>query len=356
MAVASVRPSRAAILGLAVALLAAGVGCGGAGEARKPDASAGMGGGPGGRGLGGSVEVDTGVPDRPTKQIGETCTTPSDCGSGQCVEGVCCNEACDKACFTCKNPGTEGTCLPAFQGTDPGDRCPTESRTTCGTTGVCDGTGACERFSGNAGVVCAEEACVGFMRTTTGTCDSDGTCSGATTHAVHAVPVCARRQDLPDDVHVGRRLRGAQQLRQRQLRQEADRRYLRQQRRVQFEHLRPGPVLLGRLHRDVQVVRGPRQRGDLPQRPRRSGSARPLRRRQAPRPAGWTGSATGWALAASTRSTRCAGWIRAAWAPSAWRGAATPPARARRACCVRAAPTCAARRTARPAARPAPTA
>ena len=138
MAVASVRPSRAAVLALAVALLAAGGGCGGAGEARKPDASAGMGGGSGASGgsggLGGSVGVDTGVPDAPTKQIGETCTTPSDCGSGQCVEGVCCNEACDKACFTCKNPGTEGTCLPAFQGTDPGDRCPTESRTTCGTS------------------------------------------------------------------------------------------------------------------------------------------------------------------------------------------------------------------------------
>src|SRR5204863_83635 len=45
----------------------------------------------------------------------------------------------------------------------------------------CDGTGACERFSGNAGVVCAAEMCVGSTRTTTGTCDSQGGCSGATT-------------------------------------------------------------------------------------------------------------------------------------------------------------------------------
>src|SRR4051812_37392799 len=163
-----VRPSRSAVGGVIVALVAAvGGAWGGAGEARKND-------GGGLDGAGGSVTIDTGVPDKPAKQLGEPCTTPSECGSAQCVEGVCCNEACGKTCFTCKNPGTEGTCLPAFQGADPGDRCPTEAATTCGTTGVCDGTGACERYSGNAGVVCAAEACVGFMRTTTGTCDSAG--------------------------------------------------------------------------------------------------------------------------------------------------------------------------------------
>jgi len=124
---------------------------------------------------------DVATPDKPAKGLGDSCASSTECGSGQCVEGVCCNEGCNRACFTCVNPGTEGTCLPAFQGTDPGDRCPTEAATTCGTTGVCDGTGACARFSGNAGVVCAAEACLGFMRTTTGTCDSAGGCSGATT-------------------------------------------------------------------------------------------------------------------------------------------------------------------------------
>src|SRR5438445_186007 len=134
MAVAFVRPSRSAVCGLVVALLAAVAGaCGGAGEALKNDA-AGLGGavGTGGvGGMGGSVATDGGVPDKPSKQLGEPCTTPSECGSAQCVEGVCCNEACAKTCFTCKNPGTEGTCLPAFQGADPGDRCPTEAATTC---------------------------------------------------------------------------------------------------------------------------------------------------------------------------------------------------------------------------------
>jgi len=173
MAVALVRPTRSAARGIVLALGAAVVaaaGCGGGGETHIID-----GGNPDQ-----PIMIDSGNPDQPLKQIGETCGGAAECGSKQCVEGVCCDTACDQACFTCKNPGSEGTCLPAFQGTDPGDRCPTQTADTCGTTGVCDGTGACERFSGNAGVVCALEACEGSTRTTTATCDSAGGCTGAT--------------------------------------------------------------------------------------------------------------------------------------------------------------------------------
>ena len=260
-----------------LALLATAGACGGGGEPVKPDAS---------RDMAADMAItpdtgtppDTGMPDRPAKPLGDPCASSAECGSGQCVEGVCCNEACNRACFTCVNPGTEGTCLPAFQGTDPGDRCPTEAATTCGTTGVCDGTGACARFSGNAGVVCAAEACVGFMRTTTGTCDSTGGCSGATT-----LP-CTPFQCAPDgktcrttctsdaDCVAPNSCVGGQ------LRQEADRRHLRQRRRVQLDVLRAGQVLRHGVHRDVPLVRGGGQRGDLPQRPRRPGPARPVRR------------------------------------------------------------------------------
>jgi len=173
MAVALVR--RTACCALLVALAAAGA-CGGGGEARQVDA-----------GTDAPADMitigDTGMPDKPAKQPGEPCATATECGSGQCVEGVCCDTACADACFTCKNPGSEGTCLPALPGTDPGDRCATQDPTSCGTTGVCDGTGACARYSGNAGVVCAVEACVGSMRTTTGTCDNSGECSGSTTQS-----------------------------------------------------------------------------------------------------------------------------------------------------------------------------
>ena len=72
--------------------------------------------------------------------------------------------------------------------------------TSCGTTGVCDGTGACERYSGNAGVVCADEACIGFMRTTTGDLRQRGRLLGRDARSSCTPFQCAtRRQDLPDD-------------------------------------------------------------------------------------------------------------------------------------------------------------
>ena len=270
MAVALVR--RTTVCALIVALAATGA-CGGGGEGRQIDAGQDK--------AAGDVPitiVDSG-PDKPSKGLGEQCATPSECSSAQCVEGVCCDQACGDACFTCKNPGTEGICFPALPGTDPGDRCPTQDATSCGTTGVCDGTGACARYSGNAGVVCADEACVGFMRTTTGTCDSAGGCSGASTQSCTPYQ-CAtdgktcRTSCMTDADCVspntcvnnscGKKPLGAR---------------LRRRRRMQFRDLRAGTVLLGRLHGDVQVVRGGGQRGNLPKYPRRHGSPRPVRRR-----------------------------------------------------------------------------
>src|SRR5262245_30306774 len=92
MAVALVRPTRAVVCGLIAALMAAAGGgaCGGGGEARLPDAA----------GQDAPVTIDTGTPDKPAKTLGEPCATSLECGSALCVEGVCCNEACDKACFT----------------------------------------------------------------------------------------------------------------------------------------------------------------------------------------------------------------------------------------------------------------
>ncbi|HMF44146.1 MAG TPA: hypothetical protein VKQ32_25915, partial [Polyangia bacterium] len=80
------RLSRAAIYGIFGAYLAtAAAGCGGGGEQHVVDA------GPQDR----PITMDTGVPDKPLKQLGEACTTASECGSGQCAaEGVCCDKAC----------------------------------------------------------------------------------------------------------------------------------------------------------------------------------------------------------------------------------------------------------------------
>lgn len=73
---------------------------------------------------------------------GSTCGTDTECNSEQCVDGICCDAACDGVCESCRVPGTIGVCsiVPAM--TDPDSE--------CGPTGYCDGTGACS--GGDAGM------------------------------------------------------------------------------------------------------------------------------------------------------------------------------------------------------------
>ncbi len=63
----------------------------------------------------------------PKKQSGGGCSSVNECASAYCVDGVCCNSACDGACDACNLVGQAGTCgyLPAA--------------TLCrSSTGVCD--------------------------------------------------------------------------------------------------------------------------------------------------------------------------------------------------------------------------
>ncbi len=107
-----------------------------------------------------------------SKIDGESCLNGFECDSGNCVDGVCCENACDGTCERCDNSGFEGTCLAAPDDTDPDlecgvcqvcvsgacdtesfgedfkDECPTGLDGECSTTGVCDGSGACEMRGG----------------------------------------------------------------------------------------------------------------------------------------------------------------------------------------------------------------
>jgi len=42
---------------------------------------------------------------------GETCNSPSECTSGFCADGVCCNLACNGPGQNCAVPGSAGTCI-----------------------------------------------------------------------------------------------------------------------------------------------------------------------------------------------------------------------------------------------------
>jgi hypothetical protein len=67
------------------------------------------------------------------KSNGATCAAGPECQSAFCVDGRCCNNACNGSCNQCDLAGSEGTCLPSPPGA-PGNP-------TCSPY-VCNGAGA----------------------------------------------------------------------------------------------------------------------------------------------------------------------------------------------------------------------
>ena len=65
---------------------------------------------------------------------GQLCTAGAECGTGLCVDGVCCGTACDGVCESCNLPGSAGECKAIPDATDPYAEC--GART-------CDGARAC---------------------------------------------------------------------------------------------------------------------------------------------------------------------------------------------------------------------
>jgi MYXO-CTERM domain-containing protein len=87
--------------------------------------------------------------------------------SGHCVDGVCCDTACDGVCVACsaaaKGDGADGACGPLATGTRD-VACEAQPASTCGTTGTCD-RGACAKFAdgttcGPAGAACHSGQCI----------------------------------------------------------------------------------------------------------------------------------------------------------------------------------------------------
>jgi len=113
------------------------------------------------------------------KPLGAACMNSSQCSGGAtCANGVCCSSTCDRSCFLCNIPGREGLCLPVPAGAvDPKASCPDRGAASCGTNGLCDGMGACQRYP--LGTVCAAQACSGKQFLSAKTCDSTGACTGA---------------------------------------------------------------------------------------------------------------------------------------------------------------------------------
>ncbi len=121
--------------------------------------------------------------DRPGSDSGEMgglgaeCSSPAECDSGYCVDGVCCLTACSEVCARCDAPGSEGSCVAATSDDACGEiACQdgTECRqlnpvdeANCAGIGTCAVDTACEEVLTAADVLCQDG---------TGMCDGDGEC------------------------------------------------------------------------------------------------------------------------------------------------------------------------------------
>ncbi len=106
---------------------------------------------------------------------GSACKSPSQCESGHCVDGVCCNTACKGACLTCNDPSSLGACAPVKSGVkDPRLLCVTDNASTCGFSGLCNGQGGCSRY--DASTVCQVASCAGASVMPEAKCNGLGNC------------------------------------------------------------------------------------------------------------------------------------------------------------------------------------
>ncbi len=105
---------------------------------------------------------------------GAVCSKGSDCVSGNCVDGVCCNSKCDGQCEACDNVGAVGSCT-AVTGAPHNARAQCASDgTACG--GACDGVKKDGCAFPGAAVECRAASCANATATLAATCVGTGSC------------------------------------------------------------------------------------------------------------------------------------------------------------------------------------
>ena len=110
---------------------------------------------------------------------GSPCTSAAMCLLS-CSDGVCCDKPCGGPCEACtaakKGSGTNGTCGPIANGTDPDTECAAQACSSSLITKaqVCNGAGACR---GDGTISCGLYACVGTGCQTS--CAADTACAAS---------------------------------------------------------------------------------------------------------------------------------------------------------------------------------
>ena len=123
-----------------------------------------------------NVDLAMDVPG-PLRMNGAACTSATECGSGFCVDGVCCDGACQGVCQACVSGKTgqgDGQCRPVPMGGDPDDECVADTGNPCGRTGVCGGAAGCGFAL--AGLACGDSQCTGNTVTPRPRCSGAGQC------------------------------------------------------------------------------------------------------------------------------------------------------------------------------------
>jgi hypothetical protein len=119
---------------------------------------------------------------------GLACTSGSTCGSGFCVDGVCCNTACTDQCGACNVAGSAGTCT-AISGAPQGGRAACSGSGICAAS--CNGVDSLACHSTAAGVSCGGPTCSGGAASSGSTCDGSGNCVAASPVACGPLYACS---------------------------------------------------------------------------------------------------------------------------------------------------------------------
>jgi hypothetical protein len=82
--------------------------------------------------------------DAAGKPLGYGCAAGSECASSFCVDGVCCESACDGQCQTCHVTGALGQCSPQVSGDDLRASQPCQGAWTCALDPTSPNQSACK--------------------------------------------------------------------------------------------------------------------------------------------------------------------------------------------------------------------
>lgn len=114
--------------------------------------------------------------DPSKKRNGQKCKDASECRTGLCTDGVCCDSECAGTCMSCNLPSFRGQCAEIPFGSDPDKECGRK---------VCDGDGACgdRKISGKrckTGRECKSGFCVQGVCCSNECKGADATCATGT--------------------------------------------------------------------------------------------------------------------------------------------------------------------------------